>query len=81
MVTFNLIFNLEVDGYIVTQCSMDIRLPFMKFIWKSEMKFTREVKLNSKLELWIFVREKPVISFVPFWAYKPLKYIGSHFII
>lgn len=51
MVTFNLIFNLEVDGYIVTQSSMDIRLPFMKFIWKSEIKFTREVKLNSKLEL------------------------------
>lgn len=51
MVTFNFIFNLEVDGYIVTQCSMDISLPFMRFIWKSEIKFTREVKLNSKLEL------------------------------
>lgn len=60
---------------------MDIRLFFMKFIWKSEIKFIREVKFNLKLELWIFVREKFVISFVLFWVYKLLKYIGFYFII
>lgn len=60
---------------------MDICLFFMKFIWKSEIKFIREVKFNLKLELWIFVREKFVISFVLFWVYKLLKYIGFYFII